>query len=376
MPIEMQTTPAQIPAGKQEQKLRLSDVHLFGAKGPNLRDRSVFTEQLALMLETGMPLHAALENMQQQAGNAAMKSVIDDLLEEIKTGQRFSSALSKHPELFSSTYVSIVASSEDSGFMHKALEHLQAEEEKRDELRKTVKSALSYPLFLVGFSVLVVIFVLVGVFPKFAEMFERIRDQLPPTTIALMWASDALRGYWWQILLALGGAGVLALRWIKSAAGRAKVDEWKLTLPGLRVVFVQLYVTQAFRVMSLSLNHGVTIVESLAATRDVVDNHLFRGLLLQVEQSVQEGGTVAAAFAESRFIPDLVKQMVATAEISGNLALVLGRIASHYEREFNRRLEALSKMAEPVMLLVMGLVVGIIVSSLILPIFKLSKAVS
>jgi type II secretory pathway component PulF len=376
MPIEMQTVPAAASVNKAAGKTRLSDIHLFGVKGPNHRDRSIFTEQLALMLETGMPLHTSLESMQQQAGNAAMKSVIDDLLAEVQTGQRFSAALAKHPQLFSSTYVSIVASSESSGFLHKALEHLQAEEEKRDELRKTVKSALSYPIFLVGFSVLVVIFVLVGVFPKFAVMFERIRDQLPPTTIALMWASDALRVFWWQILLVMGSAAVLTARWVKSSAGRLKIDHWKLTLPGLRTVFVQLYVTQSFRAISLSLNHGVTIVESLAATRDVVDNHFFKTLLLHVEKSVQEGGTVAAAFAESAFIPDLVKQMVATAEVSGNMALVLGRIASHYEREFNRRLDALSKMAEPVMLLVMGVVVGTIVSSLILPIFKLSKAVS
>ena len=118
------------------------------------------------------------------------------------------------------------------------------------------------------------------------------------------------------------------------------------------------------------------MVDALEATRDVVKNRLFRRLLKRVERSVQEGGTIAAGFADSGFMPELAEQMVTTAEASGNLAPVLGRVAEHYERELSRKLLALSKMAEPVMLLVMGLVVGIIVSSLILPIFKLSKAVT
>lgn len=120
----------------------------------------------------------------------------------------------------------------------------------------------------------------------------------------------------------------------------------------------------------------MSIVDALDATRDVVSNRVYRALLVNVERSVQEGGTIAAGFTESQLMPDLVKQMIATAESSGNLAPVMGRVAEHYERELSRRLVSLSKMAEPVMLLVMGVVVGIIVSSLILPIFKLSKAVT
>jgi len=374
MPIELQTAP--VSAASANKKPRSGGVKLFGPAAPGTRDRMAFTEQLALLLDTGMPLHSALQAMARQAGNPAMRAIIKDLVAEVESGQRFAAGLAKHPEIFSTTYVNLVAASEGSGFLPKVLEQLLAEEEKRDELRKTIVSALTYPAFLMGFSLLVVVFVLVFVFPKFADMFVRIQDQLPPTTIALMWCSEFLRVNWWQVLLALGGVGVLSARWLTSAAGKAVVDKWKLTVPGIRNVFVQLYVTQSFRVLSLSLSHGVSIVDALEATRDVVSNRLFRGLLIRVEQSVQDGGTIAAGFTDSGFVPDLVKQMVTTAEASGNLAPVLGRVAEHYERELNRRLVALSKMAEPVMLLVMGVVVGVLVSSLILPIFKLSKAVT
>ena len=377
MPIEVSTmqspAPASEPPASRSQSISFN---LPQSNKVKIGDRIAFTEQLALLLETGTPLHAALLSLAKQMGNPRMREVVNEMAAEIETGQRFSVALAKHPELFSSTYVNIIAASEDSGFLFKALEHLQAEDEKRDELRKTIKSTLSYPVFLIGFSFLVVLFVLVAVFPKFADMFVKIRDQLPPTTIALMWCSDFLRSYWWQIMLTLCASAVAIVKWLKSTSGIKAVDRWKLKLPLLRDIFVQLYITQSFRVMSLSLNQGVSIVDALRATRDVVNNYLYRDLLLQVEQSVKEGGTVAAGFTESEFVPDLAKQMVSTAEASGNIEVVMARVSKHYERELNRRLDALSKMAEPVMLLVMGVVVGIIVSSLILPIFKLSKAVT
>ena len=376
MPIELQTAPSAPTSAPKQKARRMRDVHLFGSNAPGTRDRMMFTEQLALLLETGMPLHTSLQTMGKQAGNPAMRRIIDDLVAEVESGQRFAAALAKHPALFSTTYVNLVAASEGSGFLPKVLEQLLAEEEKRDELRKTVVSAMTYPAFLMGFSLLVVIFVLVFVFPKFADMFTRIQDQLPPTTIALMWCSEFLRVNWWQVLVVVGAGVALGYRAMKSAAGQAVIDGWKLAIPGISAVFVQLYITQSFRVLSLSLAHGVSIVDALEATRDVVSNRLFRGLLRNVEKSVQEGGTIAAAFADSPFVPDLVKQMVTTAEASGNLAPVLGRVAAHYERELSRRLVALSKMAEPIMLLVMGVVVGVLVSSLILPIFKLSKAVT
>ena len=376
MPLELQTAPttaaAQHSAEKPRRKAKLS----FGASTLGPRDRMAFTEQLSLLLETGMPLHSALKAIRQQAGNPAMGKIVDEMVSDVESGQRFASALAKHPQIFSTTYVNLVSASEGSGFMHKVLEQLLAEEEKREELRNTVVSALTYPAFLMGFSVLVVVFVLIVVFPKFAEMFARIQDQLPVTTLALMACSEFLRVYWWQVIAAIAAAGTLLYRWVKSSAGKTLLDKWKLSVPGIRGIFVQLYITQSFRVLSLSLAHGVSIVDALEATRDVVDNTLYRDMLRRVERSVQEGGTIAAGFTDNIFIPELANQMVTTAEASGNLAPVLARVAAHYERELSRRLQTLSKMAEPVMLLVMGLVVGVLVSSLILPIFKLSKAVT
>lgn len=339
-------------------------------------DRRFFTEQLALMLETGANLHQALQLLAEQNQNAAMAKIIESLLEDVAGGHSFSASLAKHPEVFSTTYINLVAASEGGGFLYQVLSELLSMEEKADELNTTVRSALAYPVFLSFFSLAVVIFVLVVVFPKFGDMFAKIHDQLPITTIALMHASDFLRAYWMYTVAVLVALVAWLIRWKASIAGQDKLDRLKLSLPGLRNVFMQIYLTQTLRVMSLSLDNGVNIVDTLASTRDVVRNNVMRTFFRSVENHVQQGQGLAAGFRRDDVIPVLVQRMIATGEESGNLPKVMSRLADYYERELTKRLKSMSKMAEPVMLMVMGLIVGVIVSSLILPIFKLSRAVT
>ena len=340
------------------------------------QDRRFFTEQLTLMLETGANLYEALKLLQEQSQQSAMSEIVDALLEDVASGRSFSEALAEHPEAFSTTYVNLVAASESGGFLHQVLAELLQMEEKADELNSTVRSALAYPVFLSFFSLGAVVFVLVAVFPKFSVMFAKIHDQLPATTIVLMHASEFLRSYWIPTIVALAAATIVAMRWKDTPGGREKLDRLKVTLPGIKHVFIQIYIVQTLRVMSLSLANGVNIIDSLNATRDVVDNAIMRQFFVTVEEQVQQGNGIAAGFAQNELIPVLVQRMIATGEDSGNLPKVMSRLAEFYERELTKRLTSLSKMAEPIMLLVMGLVVGIIVSSLILPIFKLSRAVT
>ena len=344
-------------------------------KSPVSRDRIFFTEQLSLLLETGTPLHAALQVLEKHIDNPAMGKIINSLIDDVTSGKSFSFALAKHPELFSGTYVSLVGAAEEGGFLDTVLLELMNMDEKREELRRTVISAVSYPGFLIGFSIFVVIFVLVAVFPKFSDMFSAIADQLPVTTIALMGASHVLIQYWLPIS---GGfiAGVAGLIWwLHTASGKDALDRFKLRVFGLRDIYIQIYLIQSMRVLGLSLANGVTVPDALASCREVVSNKVFQRFLSGVEEKVNEGGGFAAAFQTEDFIPPLVRQMVTTGEETGNLPKILSRVADYYERELAKQLAAFSRMVEPVMLIVMGGVVGLIVSSLILPIFKLSQAV-
>jgi type II secretory pathway component PulF len=339
------------------------------------KERKFFTEQMALLLETGTSLQASLQALVKQLDSPVMISLVDQLSDDIGQGMQFSQALAKHPTVFSTTYVNLVAASEDGGFMHQVLEQLLALDEKREQLRQTLFSALSYPIFLMVFALGVVIFVLVVVFPKFADLFSQIQDQLPVTTVFLMATSELLKQYWIECLIGVSILVVGFKYWSSTEKGTRKLDWAKLNLPLLRNIFTQLYLVQTLRVLSLSLSNGVGMMDSLHASKYVVNNLIFQQFIGQVEDHVEKGNGVAAGFRNTSFIPPIVEQMINTGEETGSLPRVLSRLSDYYETELSNKLSTLSRLAEPVMLLVMGGVVGLIVSSLILPIFKLSRAV-
>jgi type II secretory pathway component PulF len=338
-------------------------------------DRMLFTERLALLLETGVALHDALQVLEEQAAKPRLKRIINEVAADIVSGQRFSEALAKHPDLFPPTYINLVGASEAGGFLPQVLEQLVELDEKQEKLRSTIVSALSYPGFLAGFSVLVVIFILVVVFPKFSVMFASIYDELPFTTRFLIGASNLLIEHGTAL-----GCGVLvlalgALAALRRPEARLRLDRLKLRVPGLRDIFIKIYLTRLLRVMGISLERGVTILATLDACRNVIPNAAFRQFIGELETQVTEGKGIAAAFRDSPLMPTSVRQMIATGEETGTLGRVMGRVADFYERDLTRQLNQLAKMAEPVMLLVMGVLVGTIVTSIILPIFKMSRAV-
>lgn len=375
MAIQFETEQVATPADdKQPAAFSLSIAG--GGRKAGAAERMFFTEQLALLLETGESLYGALTTIVKQTDNAAMREAVAKIAQDISEGKSFAGALQSHDAIFPSTYVNLIAASESGGFMHEVLQQLLNMDEKREKMRTTLVSAATYPLFLILFSLAVVVFVLVVVFPKFGTMFASIYDQLPMSTKLLMSASNAMRDYWYVFLAGIAATILGVRQWIASAAGSARIDHLKLHAPGIRDIFTQIYLVQSLQVLSLSINNGVSVMESLEACRDVVKNSLFRKLIVEVEESVQAGAGVAAGFEGSTFLPDLAKHMIATGEQTGKLGQVAGRICDYYEAQLAKRLDALSKLAEPVMLLIMGVVVGVLVSSLILPIFKLSRAVS
>jgi type II secretory pathway component PulF len=372
MALEWDDAPAGAPAKAVARKPAFSltkDARIGTA------DRVMFTERLTLLLETGVPLHDALGALREQAGKPRLKAIIGKVADDIVGGQRFSEALKEHPDLFPPTYINLIGASEEGGFLPEVLEQLVDMDEKQERLRSTIVSALSYPGFLIVFSILVVVFILVAVFPKFSVMFAAIYDELPVTTKVFIFASEALTKHG-----AVFGIGTLALvAGLLLALRRPDVREWldrvKLRLPFVKEIFIKIYLTRLMRVMGISLERGVTILATLGACRNVIPNAEFQRFIGDLEIQVTEGRGIAAGFRDSPLIPVSVKQMIDTGEQTGNLGRVMGRVADFYERDLTRQLNALAKMAEPVMLLVMGVLVGTIVTSIILPIFKMSRAV-
>jgi type II secretory pathway component PulF len=348
---------------------------LVGTPKVTNKDRMFFIEQLALMLETGTDLYTSLNVLAQQADNAELVRIIAALRDDISEGKTFSSALAKHPQVFSLTYVSLIAASESGGYIRRILEHLIVMEKQREELRSTIISAMAYPAFLMVFSLGMVIFILAVVFPKFAVLFTSIQDQLPITTIYLMRFSHLLTDSWWLILLVLSGFIAAISILIKSEKGKAFMDNLKITTPVIKHIYLKLYLVQMMRILGLSLKSGVNLLDSLELIKDVVQNTGFIRFVESLVKDVTEGRKLAYGFNNSAMIPPIVKQMITTGEETGNLAMVSDRIADYFQQDLEKLLKFVTKAIEPVMLLVMGVVVGVLVSSLILPILKLSHAV-
>jgi type II secretory pathway component PulF len=345
-------------------------------KKPDVQDRIFFTEQLALMLEAGMALHEALKAFCTLDIKPEVKTIIVSLMNDVEEGRTFSAALSRHAEFFSSAYINLVAAAENGGFLDRVLIELKEMDEKREKLKATVVSAMVYPAFLILFSLGVVVFVLVFVFPKFAELFARISDQLPGSTKVLMAASHALINYWWLFIAATLLLVIAGHYWLRTPHGIETMDRLKLSVYMIRDIFVQLYLVQSMRLMAMSMDNGVSVMDTLDACREVVRNNVFNRFIAQLQVHVEEGAGFSTGFEQAGFIPATVKQMIRTGDDTGNLPQVMAKVADYYERELEKKLALFARLVEPIMLLVMGAVVGLIVSSLILPIFKLSRAVS
>lgn len=375
MPIEVPATKSTALAS-QNDPTPLSEIEIR-LRTPRFTasDRTVFTERLELLLQTGTPLHDSLDSLAGQMPTGIVRDTITDLRESVAGGATFSQALARHPEVFSSTYVNLVAAGESGGFLPRVLARLCEMDQRRAELRSTLVGAFTYPAFLMVFCVAVVIFVLVVVFPKFTEIFEAIKNELPITTRFLMALSDSLRSRVWIWLAAAAAIAGGIWRLLRTESGREALDRVLLRIPFTRDILVQLQLVQFLMVMSLSLENGVPMLDSLRACRDVASSPVFRRFVTELEQRVSEGQPFASAFTEAPWLPELVPQMIATGEASGSLAPVMQRVAEFYEREWRRKLALVAKTVEPAMLVVMGVVVGLIVSSILLPIFKLSTAV-
>ena len=374
MALQLQTQ-ATVAAPRTESGLSAAK-RLLSSTKVDAKDRMFFTEQLALLLETGTPLHPALRSIRAQMSDSPMAKVLDDVAEGVVSGGSLSDQLARHPAVFSSTYVSLVAASEQGGFLHEVLSQLQKMDEQNTELRATLISSFSYPVFLIVFSIFTLIFILTVVFPKFAEMFASIGDNLPASTKVLMAASDVFVAHWPLLSLGLGGVLFATMMWARTDKGSLKVSWFKLRAPYIGRVWQRVYLVVAFRVLGLSIKNGVSLVDAVRTSQEVVNNELIRAFFVDLSKTIENGGRLTDGLQDAAWMPDLAKQMVSTAEESGSLPTVLLRVSDYYQKELERLLQRFSKMIEPIMLVVMGAMVGLLVSSLILPIFKLSHAVT
>ena len=334
-----------------------------------------FMDQLSLMLETGTPLNKSIQAISLQIKNKGFKNILKDIEKDIEEGRLLSAAMGKYPQVFPTVYTSMIRAGESGGFLKEILERIVALEEKHQKLVNTIQAAMYYPAFLSIFAASVVLFIVIYVFPKFGEMFEDIYSELPITTRMLMTASNILTSYWYFILLFIGMSWFIAYKFIVTDKGKIYIDLLKLKIPLFRDFFMRIYISRLMRTLGSLIGSDVSLLESLTICSGAIGNKVFAITIDNIRTSVEGGKTLSQPISESPYFPETVKQMIRTGEDSGMLHKVMPRLADYYDTQTEKQVKKITTIMEPVLLVLVGGVVGIIVISLILPIFKLTKSI-
>lgn len=365
-------SPLASKAGSEALFTRLKEMN---AGKPTMKHVLDFTTQLAVMIRAGIGLRTALDGIAEQTTHARFRQIILGLKSDVESGKQFSEALGRHPKLFNPLYVNMVRASEMSGSFGKMLDRIAAFLAQQIETKKMVVGAMIYPGVIATMAVGVTIFLLTFVLPKFAGVFKGKEDALPWATTFLMDLSEWMRGSWYVLVIGLivSVGGLWAF--IRTETGGVWFDRTKLSLPIFRKMFRALYISRSLQTMGELVNAGVPMLDTIAITGDISGNTLFRRMWRTVFSSVKQGRKIVQPLHETKLLPHAVVQMIGAGEESGKLGEVLDEVAGYYAKQLREAIKQVTSMIEPLMIVIMGSIVGFIAMAIILPIFKMSQIV-
>jgi len=350
--------------------LRKKQLHIFGAKVKS-KDITIFTRQFATMINAGLPLIKCLSILTQQTESQALSDIISDCSREVEAGHALSEALSKHPRAFSELYVAMVRAGELGGMLDDVLLRVADQLERDAEIRQKVKSAMTYPIVVLGITIIIVTSMLMFVVPRFGKMFTELGGKLPTYTQFLVNLSHFLAGWGGLIVIAAIIGFVFGYRRFKATKqGRLTIDRIKLRLPVVGTLFHKTAMSKFSRTLGTLLSSGVPILGALEITGETTGNMVITKALDVVRAGVKEGETIARPLTEAEVFPPMVIQMIAIGEETGALDVMLAKVSDFYDSEVNAAMDSFASIIEPVLLVVLGVAVGSIVIALYLPIFK------
>jgi type IV pilus assembly protein PilC len=331
------------------------------------------TSQLAVMVDTGITLSAALGGILAQEQNPSLRRVLADLKSVVESGDDFSTALAKYPKLFDRTYISLVRGSEATGTLGEMLDRIASYLRKELDTRHKVRAALAYPTVMLVVATGVTIFLLTYVLPKFTPLFNRRGIQLPSSTVFMMGLSNVLIEYWpfWLAACVALVAGFFFGK--RTERGKQIWDGIKIHAPLSGAMLRKVIISRSIRTLGTMVASGVPVLDAIRLCADVAGNFYYERLWLQVLDQVTGGKQICEALSGNPLFPPMLVQMISTGEETGKLDIVLERVSTYYDHEVESSLKTVTSMIEPIMITVMGVVVGGIAMSLLLPIFSLSR---
>lgn len=340
-----------------------------------LKSQAIFFRQFSTMINAGLSLVRSLDILTQQTEDKKLKTIATQVKQTVQDGATLEQALQQHPQTFNQLSVSLVRAGETGGVLDEVLERLATFLEKDQQLRSKVRSAMTYPAIVFVMAIGIVLFLVTFVLPTFISMFEGLDLQLPTPTKVLLVLSKIIRGYWYIVIIALIGAYIAFSRYLGTEMGKRQYDRFILKMPVFGQLNQKVAISRFSRTLGTLLNSGVPVLHAMEVVAQAAANTVVTSAVMKARASIREGESIADPLGQSGIFPPMVTQMIAVGEETGNLSGMLQKISDFYDLEVETTLSALTSLLEPLLMVGMGGIVGFIVISMFLPMFKLISGI-
>ena len=339
------------------------------------KDRINFTRQFATLVGAGLPIAQSLRTVSEQTQNKAMQAVIEEILANVEAGRSLSDAFEKHPDIFSKVYLSLIKAGEVSGTLDNSLRRIADQEEKDDKMLGKIKSAMTMPLITLFVIVVVFIYMMLEVVPHVESLYNDLHETLPALTQALVNIKDFLISMWWLVLIILAVVVVAVGQYLRTKSGIKVKDTVKLNVPLFNGLFRILYNSRFARIAQILLATGVSVLDTLNIAGEATANTIVQVSVEKAAEEVSGGKTLSVALKDKDYIEPLVYQMAAIGEQSGKMDEMLGKAAQVFEDELDEKIATISAMIEPVMMIMLAIVAGLLVGGVLFPIYSLVNSI-
>ena len=359
---------------KEQRESWMNKLDIFSNR-ISYKDLVLFSRQFSTLVAARVPIVQALRILESQVSNKGLVAITKSLVASVEGGESLSLALSKHPKTFGNIYVSLVKSGEASGQVAESLSYLADQLEKDYDLRSRVKSAMTYPAFVLSALVVVGILMFKFVLPNLISVLKEQNAELPLVSKVLIRFTDFFEVYWWVVLLGLAFLAAGVRFYVQSSSGRYVWDKLKMRLPVIGMVLEKIYLARFSRNLATLVAGGIPIIQALSIISENINNLIYRYILLETAQQETNGKAISDSLAHHKEFPPLVTQMVKVGEQTAQLDSILLKLAIFYEKEVDAKVSTLSSLLEPIIMLILGIGVGILVAGVLMPIYNLASAV-
>lgn len=363
-----------IDQGYVPQRIRLEDTSGFFSRMQNRvtsKQRIIFTRQFATLIGAGLPLSAALRMVAEQTEDKPTKAMVEDILAQVEGGKTLHEAFGKHPDVFNQLYLSLIAAGEASGTLDVSLRRLADQQEKDASMISRIRGAMTYPAIVLLVIIAVVAFMLIAVVPEVENLYRDMGKELPWMTKMLVGMANFLVNYWWMIVALLAIAVWFFIQFRRTEVGKRWLSLLKLNVPLFKGLFLRLYNARFARTAQMLLSAGVPMLEAMRISSEAMNNVVLEDLLTQAATMVRSGKPLSVALKGKDYILPLLPQMAATGEQSGKIDEMLGKAAQVYEDELDERIDAISTMIEPVLMIALAIAAAGIIGAVLFPIYSL-----